>query len=280
MDEFINVRTSDWNVGHKLSNLINSTQPRQTKQGPIYEEFGATFGLINPVKDAILFNNTSLFNAEKAISMLDWYLKADTRDKSIVSQFPEYEKCFFSTRNGALTDEGWCNSNYGQYIFGNSNSLWRCIETLTEDPESRHACIMINSREAMLSHDKLCTNAIQFIIDRNNRLNVIIQMRSSNALTLLPYDHLMFCIFTLILYAHVKEIRCGNLKLGYITYQIACLHVYKDDIESKLGKNSTGTLIKDADTIFDLEKIEAQGTTNNIVHYIKEQLWNLSKSLE
>ena len=272
----IKIPATDWNVERKLSSLISST-PRH---GLIYERFGVTLDLIHPVKNAILFNNTALFDIKKAISMLDWYLKADTRDRSIVSQFPEYEKCFFSTRNGTLTDEGWCNSNYGQYVFGGSNSLWWCIETLTENPESRHACIMINSREAMLSHDKLCTNAIQFIINKNNELEVIIQMRSSNALTLLPYDNLMFCIFTLILYAHLKEIRCGNLKLGYMTYQIACLHTYKGDVENKLGENAAGVPIKDTETIFDLEKIEAQGTTDNIAHYIKEQLWNLSKSLE
>ena len=272
----IKIPATDWNVERKLSSLISST----SRHGLIYERFGVTLDLIHPVKNAILFNNTALFDIKKAISMLDWYLKADTRDRSIVNQFPEYEKCFFSTRNGTLTDEGWCNSNYGQYVFGGSNSLWWCIETLTENPESRHACIMINSREAMLSHDKLCTNAIQFIINRNNELEVIIQMRSSNALTLLPYDNLMFCIFTLILYAHLKEIKCGNLKLGYMTYQIACLHTYKGDVENKLGENAAGVPIKDTETIFDLEKIEAQGTTNNIVHYIKEQLWNLSKSLE
>lgn len=272
----VKIPATDWNVERKLFSLISST-PRH---GLIYEHFGVTLDLIHPVKNAILFNNTALFDAKKAISMLDWYLKADTRDRSIVSQFPEYEKCFFSTRSGALTDEGWCNSNYGQYVFGGSNSLWWCIETLTKNPESRHACIMINSREAMLSHDKLCTNAIQFIINKNNELEVIIQMRSSNALTLLPYDNLMFCIFTLILYAHLKEIKCGNLKLGYMTYQIACLHTYKGDIENKLGENAAGVPIKDTETIFDLEKIEAQGTTDNIAHYIKEQLWNLSKSLE
>lgn len=176
----------------------------------------------SPMVSHIMSSDSTLFDLEKAAAMYFWYKNADPKDKSIIDYFKEYEHCIDSNHN--------CfNSNYGLYAYADGG-LNKCVSELIEHKTSRQAMFCINNNHAMgpSSIDKLCTNTIQFFI-RNDKLEMIVQMRSSNFITLLPYDAFMFSVFYANVYALLKH-RYTELKAGKVHMQVASLHLYEKDI--------------------------------------------------
>ena len=131
--------------------------------------------------------------------------------------FPEYKYCIDKNHKKF-------NSNYGYYA---KKGLSNCINELLSKKSSRQACFMINNNTAMepSSIDKLCTNAIMFFI-RGNCLHMIVQMRSSNLLTLLPYDMFIFSIWYAKVYnALISEypmLRLAQIKVHFLVYIAHC----------------------------------------------------------
>lgn len=201
---------------------------------PMLEEKGLTYdsgyaehiGLvykINPLYGQVASSNIKVFDPKKAAAMYFWYEAADKTDKSILRYFPEYERCIDNKHTEF-------NSNYG--VFAQSG-LNLCIEALLADKNSRQACFMINNNDAMgpNSIDKLCTNAIMFFI-RRDTLRMVIQMRSSNLLTLLPYDMFIFSTWYAKVYnALIKQY--PNLGINSIIVQVASIHFFESDFEEK-----------------------------------------------
>jgi len=180
---------------------------------------------INPLFGHVASQNIGVFDPKKAAAMYFWYKAADREDASIIRYFPEYEHCIDSNHKKF-------NSNYGYYA---KDGLKYCINQLLSHKSSRQACFMINNNAAMGpdSIDKLCTNAIMFFI-RHDCLYMIVQMRSSNLLTLLPYDIFIFSTWYAKVYnALVRDY--PELKIAQIKVQVASLHYYQSDFNSKVN---------------------------------------------
>lgn len=186
-----------------------------------FEAIGYSYRF-SPVVSMIMSYDSSLFNIKKAAAMYFWYKKADPMDYSIVQYFMEYAHCVDDVHM-------LFNSNYGIYAYA-GGGLVRCADALIKNKESRQATLCINNNDAMKpdSIDKLCTNTLQFFI-RNNKLQCIIQMRSSNFITLLPYDAFMFSVFYFQVY-YILRRRYSDLEFGHITMQVASLHLYEKDV--------------------------------------------------
>lgn len=187
-----------------------------------HESTGVCYAL-NPLYDHVASQNMSVFDLKKAAAMYFWYKAADREDTSIVKYFPEYKSCIDKNHKKF-------NSNYGCFA---KEGLKRCINELLSNKSSRQACFMINNNTAMEpnSIDKLCTNAIMFFI-RGNCLHMIVQMRSSNLLTLLPYDMFIFSTW----YAKVYNALISKypmLRIAQIKVQVASLHYYQTDFVAK-----------------------------------------------
>lgn len=188
--------------------------------------------LFDPVTDYAMSEYKELFDTKKAAKMFFWYQKADEFDDSIIGCFPEYEKCIDEKHKHF-------NSNYGKYAYTHGG-LDFCIKELSKNSNSRRACFCINSNHVALDDneiDKLCTNAIQFFI-RNDRLEMVVQMRSSNFLTLLPYDVFMFSIFYYQVYLGLKK-TYKSLMTDYIHMQVASLHYYESDLKALQAKEKS-----------------------------------------
>lgn len=176
----------------------------------------------NPVTDNAMSLLKGIFDPAKAAKMFFWYKKADENDASIIDYFSEYKRCIDENHD-------YFNSNYGIYAY-RQGGLKFCIDELKRNHKSRQACFCINSNAVAISDfeiDKLCTNAIQFFI-RDARLEMVVQMRSSNFLTLLPYDAFMFSVFYFEVYKALKK-EYKLLRTGKIHMQIASLHYYESD---------------------------------------------------
>ena len=187
-----------------------------------HEAIGIDY-LLNPLYDHIASQNLSVFDPKKAAAMYFWYKTADREDTFITKYFPEYKNCIDK-------DHKKFNSNYGCYA---NNGLEVCIAALKANKLSRQACFMINNNTAMgpNSIDKLCTNAVMFFI-RRNCLHMIVQMRSSNLLTLLPYDMFMFSVWYAKVYNTLLK-TYPMLRITHIKVQVASLHYYQTDFICK-----------------------------------------------
>lgn len=176
-----------------------------------------------PFKECIMSPCKEIFDVKKAAAMYFWYKRAEPTDYSIMKYFEEYKHC--------IDENHTCfNSNYGIYAY-EQQGLDKCVFELQRDKNSRRAMFCINNNEAMsdTSIDKLCTNTIQFMI-RSNALSMVVQMRSSNFLTLLPYDAFMFSVFYMYVY---NELIKSNARLiaNKIFINATSLHIYDADLE-------------------------------------------------
>lgn len=195
-----------------------------------YKEAVCAIYHLHPLEDQIASINKLIFDPKKAAAMYFWYKSADKTDKSIIKYFEEYKNCVDKTHQQF-------NSNYGVYAY-KQHGIQRCIDALIERSNSRQACFCINNNSAMApdSIDKLCTNAVQFFI-RHDKLIMVVQMRSSNMLTLLPYDFFVFCIWYAQVYNKLIQVY-HNLKVSNICIQVASLHYYKAEYNSKCIDNA------------------------------------------
>lgn len=128
---------------------------------------------------------------------------------------------------------GEINSNYGYLLFNSDNysQFKEITKTLLDDKNSRRA-VAIYTRPSMHRDynedgmsDFICTNAVHYEI-RNNQLNVIVQMRSNDAIFGYKND-----------YAWQKYIQnklllellptYPQLEIGEIIWQVASFHIYE-----------------------------------------------------
>lgn len=203
-----------------------------TNEAGYTEAVGFSFSF-NPVIDHVMSIRRALFDPKKAAKMFAWYKKADKKDTSIIDAFLEYKSCIDKNHD-------YFNSNYGIYAYRNGG-LKSCIDELKKNHKSRRACFCINDNSIAINDfeiDKLCTNAIQFFI-RDARLEMVVQMRSSNFVTLLPYDAFMFSVFYFEVYKALLE-EYKILTTGLIHMQIASLHFYDENVDVVNNRPHTG----------------------------------------
>ena len=128
---------------------------------------------------------------------------------------------------------GNINSNYGYLLFNakNYNQYNSVLETLKQSKNSRQA-VAIYTRPTMHTDSKendmsdfICTNTVHYEI-RDNKLHVVVQMRSNDAVFGYKND-----------YAWQKYIQTGlvadliptypQLELGDVIWQVASFHIYE-----------------------------------------------------
>lgn len=224
-----------------------------------YEYIGAHYCL-DPLTDHVASHNLSIFDPKKAAAMYFWYKIANSKDTSIIKYFPEYANCIDKQHKHF-------NSNYGLYAI---DGIKRCINELLSKKSSRQACFLINNNAAMgsCSIDKLCTNAIMFFI-RYDALYMVVQMRSSNILTLLPYDMFIFSVWYAKVYNALKR-EYTSLKTTEIEMQVASHHYFDTDYETKSSCLQSNNL----EQIFDYNDI----CDHNFENILESKLLKFLKS--
>lgn len=141
-----------------------------------------------------------------------------------------------------LSDDGiHSNSAYGKYIFrpmcvkGEGvnynkinilNSQWEHVkEVLKNDPCSRQAVIQIKPIQMYDTKDVTCTYNLQFFI-RNDKLNMIANMRSNDLIYGTTFDIFMFTFLQELMAAEL------GIELGTYTHFAANIHYYYKDIDT------------------------------------------------
>lgn len=137
-------------------------------------------------------------------------------------------------------DDDRVNSAYGYILFGEGDRLpapptlfQRVVDSfINEGTGTRHAVAIISDRDIhQLAYyngrnDFICTNALNFMIDADNRLHIIAQMRSMDAVFGYRADYSMWDALMDFLLMRLEEAGIEGLHRGDITFQVANLHVY------------------------------------------------------
>ena len=150
-----------------------------------------------------------------ALGELTWHLS-----KSNELNFINY----YTKNWNIASDDGISikQSCYGKKLF--DSSVWdRLIRELTADNGTRRAVINLYDNDNSLGlnlQDVSCTIALHFII-RDNKLDLIVNMRSNDVIWGLPND---IFVFTMIQEMLARQI---NIELGDYFHQINSLHVYQ-----------------------------------------------------
>ncbi len=120
-------------------------------------------------------------------------------------------------------------SDDGQTLYGAYGKRWNnqrafVLNTLNRDPETRQAIVNLWTPNPPLSKDIPCTLTWQFLI-RDNKLNMTVNMRSSDAWLGLPYD---WFVFSQIGNEVAQEF---EIPRGTLTLNLTSSHLYERDIE-------------------------------------------------
>ncbi|QDF16013.1 thymidylate synthase [Microbacterium phage MonChoix] len=135
--------------------------------------------------------------------------------------------------------DGAVNSAYGHILFGRGEELPpqptladRIVNAfIQEGKETRHAVAIISDRDIhTLAHkngrkDFICTNALNVYIDHQDRLHIVAQMRSMDAVWGYRADYSMWNWLMDWLLGSLETIY-PELERGDITFQVGNLHVY------------------------------------------------------
>lgn len=191
----------------------------------------------------------------RVLYSVDWLATADSMIGEVNHDWVRRELEWFYSGSDAVADmegpvpqlflacagrDGKVNSAYGHILFGSPGNLdpvhvgvfHNVVSTfLTEGAGTRHAVAIISDRKVHhLAHhqgrnDFICTNALNFMIDAENRLHIIAQMRSMDAVFGYRADYSMWDSLMNYLLGNL-EMHMPDLRRGDITFQVANLHVY------------------------------------------------------
>ena len=175
---------------------------------------GAMIRVKNPRTRMI---NHELRNVSISFAIGEWLWHMEGRNDLKMIQYyaPSYYK---------YSDDGkTLNGAYGPRI---KKSLTKIVETLKKDPDSRRAVVPIYGKEdaGLDSNDIPCTIGFQFLI-RNNKLDMIVNMRSNDIFLGFPYDIFNFTMWQ-------EYVSCKlNIDIGTYTHIANSLHFYEKDRE-------------------------------------------------
>lgn len=152
-----------------------------------------------------------------SLGELLWYLTGDNKLDFIERYIPAYVD---ESADGATVHGGYGRRLSNQRGVG---QLTNVIQLLHERPSSRRAVIQIfNAEDLAAPHKEIpCTTTLQFLI-RDERLHLLVTMRSNDAYLGLPHD--VFC-FTML-----QEMIARSLDREVGTYHhfAGSMHLYDD----------------------------------------------------
>ena len=204
-----------------------SSSPRGMK---VKEILGYQFKILNP-RNRIPYIKSRELSIHYLIAELLWYLSGNDSTEWISNYSAFWSK---------ISDDGrTANSAYGTRIFkphariakgldGKWTQWNYVIEELKQDSDSRRAVIHIRSpQDSLLAQlDVPCTLSLQFFL-RNDKVHMVVSMRSSDVILGLAYDVPAFTIFQELLALQLTEELGRPIGLGSYTHLSASLHVYE-----------------------------------------------------
>lgn len=164
-----------------------------------------------------------------AIGELCWYL----RGNDLTEQIAYYSKFW----NNISDDGKHANSAYGKRLFHTElerrdsfyeSQFQYALSQLVFDKYSRKSIMMIyDVDDSKPSKDNPCTLSLQFFI-RDDKLELIVNMRSNDLFFGFTYDVQFFTIVQEIMLVRLQEIY-PEITMGYYHHNCGSMHLYEKD---------------------------------------------------
>jgi len=196
-----------------LQPLLDDNDFVSASKGDFTEMLGARLTLRNP--RARLSRSESKGKIFSALGEFLWYMSGKNSYDFIDYYVPDGYKQ--ETEDGVIVKSGYGDRLFEKY---GVNQIGFIIEMLHKKPTSRRAVIQIYAAADMAEKSVPCTCTLQFIL-RNNRLNLLVYMRSNDAYLGLSHDVFAFTM--------IQELVARAIGVGLGTYQhfVGSLHLYK-----------------------------------------------------
>jgi len=215
------------------------TQPVSVPKFPLITDYRNEFvrklenkeifnGTLEILGASFVANERAIFGSVSQVYLqreIAWYL-SESLKVSDLEGTPQIWKNIASA-------DGLINSNYGYLLFSEGNHLQyaNVRDTLIANVNSRQA-VAIYSRPTIHQdsiengmQDFICTNAVHYEI-RDNKLHVIVQMRSNDAVFGYKNDYSWQKYIQSLLISDLIP-TYPFLEAGDITWQVASFHVYE-----------------------------------------------------
>jgi len=212
-----------WDLYNRPDYVVHSSNSQDKERQSGYRELaGYQFKLTN-IYNNMVDNNARGFNPTYARDFFNYVMTGEVGNLASNPRAVEY-----------LAEFEGRNTQYGPRI---REQLPAMLEELVSDIGTRRAVILILNADdqELLTHKSRgktkieypCTNSLTFSI-RDNRLNLVSNMRSQSAALVMPYDiynwtHLMIEVKDM-LHETYPTLECGTL-----THQIASLHYFNSE---------------------------------------------------
>ncbi|GAA4326073.1 thymidylate synthase [Mucilaginibacter gynuensis] len=177
------------------------------------------FAVTNPRKRITTLNGRN-WNFAAALGELSWHLAVSNDLEFITSYLSGWK--YYSADQKIIT--GSC---YGKKIFNKGpsrKSQWdKVTAVLKNDHQSRRAVIGLFDTSGDIDEtipDVSCTISLQFLV-RNNCVDIIVNMRSNDAIWGLPFDFFFF--------SYLQELMAFELSLdvGIYHHMAGSMHIYE-----------------------------------------------------
>lgn len=195
---------------HDIYDTINGADQLKIRGSEVKEIIAPQILLNNP-RNRVVYHEDRKWNMHYAM-MEALLLFKDVDDVKYFS--------FINKNMKNYSDDGV--TLYGSYGKRIAKYIPNIIEKIKNDKYTRQATITILQNEdlAIEGKDMPCTLSLQFLW-RDNKLNMIINMRSNDIIWGLPYDIFMFTVMQEII-ANECE-----MELGWYIHRPASLHLYE-----------------------------------------------------
>lgn len=215
-----------------LTELLKDRTMVTTSKGKSSEIDGVLIELDNP--RARLSKTELKGTLFSCLGELMWYLSG-SNDQAFIE--------YYLSKYGVYCDDGIAFGAYGTRLFnhrGHYNQLENVLDLLTRKPTTRQAVIQLFDANdlTVVKKDIPCTCTLQFLI-RNNRLNLLVYMRSNDAYIGLPHDIFSFTMLQEIIACKLQ------LDVGPYKHMVGSLHLYESDHEPAKSYLDSGWQIID-----------------------------------
>lgn len=287
----MNLKFKNWAEAYKhiLYSLMNKPEYVCSPRGYAIKEITNFHFEIEDSTSNLFKNEIRSPNMKYLYGELYWYFTS-RNDLAFIQKFSKFW-------DKIANEDDTLNSAYGYLIFqkawtGQEYSEWEwAYKSLIQDKDSRQSIIRFNKPEHSFEGNKdfVCTLNGQFLI-RNNKLNLHINMRSSDVYFGLPYDVPFFSLLQQQMLITLTE-KYPDLTLGKLSLNLGSVHIYErnfitinemlkyDFIEDKVPELQYSIIHPDGynSTIFNAYQKEKTGDVlpydvflNELFKYIKE----------
>ncbi len=211
-----------------LTTLLYTPEHRSSPRGQKTHEIQNLIVEIEDVTQNIFTNKVRSVPKKYLAGELMWYFSG-RNDLEFISKYSKFWD--------SISDDGKCNSAYGNLIFTEKNEYgyneWSWArKALIDDAATRQAIIRFNKPQHSYFDNKdfVCTLTGIFAI-RNNKLDFTVTMRSNDVFFGMTYDYPFFLLLQQQMRLHLLKYY-PDLELGKFTHMIMSAHMYERNFET------------------------------------------------